>query len=675
MFLHSGASLHGHEYSDRQSASSPQAAQNLRYPLLWSPFAPTKPRSSTLIQGAPAPVLRQRPASDYIPRTPEPVVRFREPAEEEDATSVMTEDLFSESEFSESTLSIDGVAAAMAGPRRRPRRAPRRHTTYFFGYPTPKLLGKKKVLQKVLPRLLLQLQKVSDDGRARPVLELFPSSRIAGPVITPRLAKRFPGIFGVKRQLGYDDLVLVRRDDEDSTSDTTESDDESFDKQRLVAVYSPLRNTDSAEIVLDDGSVWVARPLPNGSYDFVHEDEEGNMTTVRWARRSTAASSPRSQVLAETGTTAADASRGVPQSRFTFSIINPLSRRHPVLASLTHSSLDVQDTYTSASSFGGRYPRARPAVGRTLTGSSLQPTPVGSTSPGSLDSPATPATESTLGWATDGESENETVSPLVEPGSKRTIHTIDEATKMLISVTALWVALRSGWSPNYTPSISSESCSTALSSSGGRSRRNTWSRATTSDVGGRVTPQLSESETPQPTAVCPSKRNSMPAQSIATTHNDGGVPPPSRTPTPGSSNNVKVLPRRATSTGAAFMQKHLHLLGSEAASEPSQQSNASNNGGRKPANLTPPPSNHDNAHILSPIPATPATRPDVRSLLLEDDGITTPSTIPRSISVMAYHDQPRTQTEESGSAFGHGGHKKGGLRSRLSRWVHRLGVR
>ena len=113
------------------------------------------------------------------------------------------------------------------------------------------------MVQKVLPRLLLQLQKVSEDGRSRPVLEIFPSSRIAGPVITPRLAKRFPGIFGVKRQLGYDDLVLVRRDDDDSTSDSTESDEESLDKKRLVAVYSPLKHSDAAEIVLDDGAVWV----------------------------------------------------------------------------------------------------------------------------------------------------------------------------------------------------------------------------------------------------------------------------------------------------------------------------------------------------------------------------------------------------------------------------------
>jgi len=646
MFLHSGASLHGHEYSDRQPASYPQAAaQNLRYPLLWPPFSPAKPRVSATVDGvpanpapAPAPALRQRPASDYTPRTPETVVRFREPAEEEDAKSVMTEDVLSDSEFSES-MSIDGMSA-MSRPRRPRRRVPRKHTTYFLGYPTPKILGRKKVVQKVLPRLLLQLQRVFDDGRSRPILEIFPSSRIAGPMIAPRLAKRFPGIFGVKRQLGYDDLVLVRRDDDDLSSDSAESEEENLDKRKLVAVYSPLKHSDAAEIVLDDGAVWVARPLPNGSYDFVHEDAQGNVTTVRWARRSM---NSRLQASPETKTSVTDA----PQSRFTFSIINPLSRRHPVLASLNQSSLDVQDTYTSVSSFSG-YPRLKPASRTTSMTSTSQYVSMGNSAP------ATPATESTLNWCTDGESENEAISPLVESESKRMINTVDDSTKMLISVTALWVALRSGWSPNYTPSHSDSS---GAATSGGRNRRNTWTRGNTTESCGRLTPQLSESEVSQHGSC---KRNSMPAQ--LPTGLDG--PPPSRTPTPVS--GVRGIPRRATSTGAAFMQRHISQNISEGIEQHQHPAHA--NG--KKSNLAPPPASHlNNPHILSPIPSTPAPRLDTKALTGDELFAGYNNSVPRSVSAMGTRDRHK-KGEESEK-----GQKKGGLRSRLFRWVHKLGAR
>ncbi|KAK4219855.1 hypothetical protein QBC37DRAFT_72620 [Rhypophila decipiens] len=659
MFLHSGASLHGHEYSDRPvSIPSPQAAaQNLRYPLLWSPFSSAKPRVTVTVDGVvqadniltQSPIIRQRPASDsYNPRTLEHV-RFLEPAEEEDARSVLTQDVISESDFSE-VISMDGMSA-MGHPRRPRRKLPRKHTTYFLGYPTPKLLAKKKVMQKVLPRLLLQVQKVSEDGRSRPILEIFPSSRIAGPVITPRLAKRFPGIFGVKRQLGYDDLVLVRRDDDDSTSDGTESEEESLDKKNLVAVYSPLKHSDAAEIVLDNGAVWLASRRPNGSYDFVHEDDQGNQTTVRWAHRSGTSIPPRVQTSPDTIASTND----VPQTRYTFSIINPLYRRHPVLASLTQSSLDIQDTYTSITSFSG-YTRVKPASRTVSMTSTVQPFP------NLTSSPTTPATEPTsLHWSSDPESENEGISPLVEPESKRMVNTVDDSTKLLISVTALWVALRSGWSPNYTPSHSETSGAVP---SGGRSRRNTWTRGTTADSCGRLTPQLSESETSQHTG--PNKRSSLPAQLPATAGPD--APPPSRTPTPVSS--IKNGPRRATSTGAAFMQRHINHHNSEAS-----ESHQGHHLNGKRASVPPPPATRDNPHILSPIPATPVNRHHSAILpanhnVFAEANITTP----RSASAMGFRSLGNQQKSKEVLTAGEK-HKKGGLRAKVVRWVHKLSAR
>ncbi|KAK3292666.1 uncharacterized protein B0H64DRAFT_419875 [Chaetomium fimeti] len=405
MFLHSGASLHGHEYSNRPP-SNIQSPAHLRGPLLRSTFSPPKQRARASTDGAPAPALRQRPVSDYIPRQPSPVVRFRDPQDDPPPTPSTHDESISESELSDVAPSIDGALLARSARYRRPRRARRMSTTYYLGYPTPRIIGKTKV------------------GRSKPVLEVFPASRIAGPVVAPRLAGRFPGIFGVKRHLGYDDIVLVRRDDGEASSDGVEGEnEESLEGRNLLAVYSPLRHSEEAEIVLDDGSVWVAKPLPSGSFDFVHTDADGKSTTVRWARRNTVAGTPT--------TTDTSSSSLAPQTRYTFSIINPLTRRHPVMATLTPSTLDVQDTYISVSPSHARHPPIT-RVGRSQS----------VTTPPSFvraAAPYSPSKLSSTASTSDGENDSAIcIPPSPDPESQRTTHQVDDATKTLISVTALW---------------------------------------------------------------------------------------------------------------------------------------------------------------------------------------------------------------------------------------------
>ncbi|EAA29336.3 hypothetical protein GE21DRAFT_9388 [Neurospora crassa] len=566
MFLHAGASMHGHEYSNRPSSS--HSSHKLRPPLLFSALSPPKSRVTTTTTALPKkPVLRQRPASEYIPRsrTPEPLVRFLEPDVVEPQTPEMQHDdhhVFSDSEMSETAASVDGHSESGRRPRRR-RTTSRKSTstTYYLGYPTPKKLGNLKVMHTVLPRLLLQLKAVSPDGHARPMLEVFPSSRIAGLVITPRLAKRFPGIFGVKRQLGYDDLVLMKRDDDESEREGSESgdSDETFERSKLLAVYSPVKHSEETEIVLGDGSIWTAKALPNGSYDFVHVDECGHVTTARWARRSTGKTPP---------TTPADTPAPPPEyPRFTFSILNPLSRRHPVMATLTHCTLVVQDTYTTVSSSYGRFP-PRP-LGRAVSVNALS-------RGGSSSCPSSPQTSS----PEDSEADSGIGITQPEPEPERTVRIIDEATKSLISTTALWIVLRSGWSPNYVPSTHTHSspCSDDKSPTSPTTgnektrRRHTWSRPMASDSlcssKGSTPPisrQPSDAETPrlqQPATPAQStkpKRHSMPAQPIKKAISERGT-----SPAPSASNVLRPGPRRATSTGANFMR---HRLLSEAQSD------------------------------------------------------------------------------------------------------------
>ncbi|SPQ26964.1 12b74a09-cbd7-4e80-a391-60721bdb47c1 [Thermothielavioides terrestris] len=476
MFLHLGASLHGHEFSNRPSSNIQQSPSHLRTPLLRSAFSPPKQRARAAADGPPAPSLRQRPVSDYIPREPSPVVRFREPEDEPLPTPATLDEPVSESELSDVTAAIDGAVPARPPRARRQRRVPHKSTTYPLGYPAPTIILKTKVMQKVFqPRLLLQLQKVREDGRSQPVLEVFPASRLAGPVVAPRLAKRFPGIFGVKRHLGYDDIVLVERDDDDSNADGADSDsDESLERRTILAVYSPLKHSEEAEIVLDDGSVWVARALPNGSYDFFHTDVKGNTTTVRWARRYAGAVTPTS-----------------------------------VSADTTASST---------------------ASAQTRDGEN----------------------DSTVSFSAAADNE----------AAQRTVHNVDDATKRLIAVTALWVALRSGWSQSYSPCSStpeSATASTATTGQRGRSRRNTWTRSSTTDT--PRSPDLTGGE-PSRVSLC-LKRNSLPAQPLesATAGNNrspAATPTVSRAPTPTPSPadaHPLPLPRRATSTGTAFTRR------------------------------------------------------------------------------------------------------------------------
>ncbi|KAK4237237.1 hypothetical protein C8A03DRAFT_16197 [Achaetomium macrosporum] len=652
MFLHSGASLHGHEYSNRPSSNVQiQSPAHLRAPLLRSTFSPPKPRARATSEGTPPPVLHRRPASDYIPRAPSPVVRFREPQDEPPPTPATHDGSISESELSDITLSVDGAAAPRTVRLRRPRRARRKSTTYYLGYPAPRIIGKTKVVQQVLlPRLLLQLQKCGEDGKSQPVLEVFPASRIAGPVVAPRLAKRFPDIFGAKRRLGYDDIVLVRRDDNDPGSDGTESEnEENLERRNLLAVYSPLKHSEEAEIVLDNGSVWVAKPLANGSFDFVYTDAERNITTARWARRHAVAVTPTS-LSTETSSSSTSSS----QARYTFSIINPSTRRHPVMATLTPSTLEVQDTYTSVSSSRGRHPPIT-RVGRSLS----------VTSSPSLAS-YSPSIPSSPGVTSDGKNDSEVHIPSSpsHDSSQRTVHQVDDATKMLISVTALWVALRSGWSQSYNSSKAAHEgvASPGTISQRNRSRRNTWNtRSSTSDA-----PRPSEVPNGEPSR-CASvfKRYSMPAQPPESTAKSPTPDSASRTSTPTSMIapvDSRPLPRRATSTGAAFMQRHLQASSSlSAPTAPGRAATAESEAEKKGHPLMALPS-------LAPAPKPPAKTADARISMAGP----TPKTENRARMIASPKPKWAVKGEGDGAAVGNSG-KKSGVRLRLSRWIHKLG--
>lgn len=329
--------------------------------------------------------------------------------------SSMTED---EPSFYDSDAS---QTPSTSRPRRR-RNTSRKSSHYLLARPAPKRGSKKHLFKNIRPRLLFQLQELPANQRPRPAIDVFPASLIAGPIVTARYINLFPRIFGAKGELSPRDLILLKSEDYDTGLSDSEEEDENVGARREpLAILSPVRGQDCDEIVMEDGTVWRATPGPKGSYNFLYTDKHGITQTARWAKRNSTRSGPSTAVhnpkspnrLSSSATIATSdgASAAEPGDyKYTFSLINPLSRRHPILASLTTRSLEVFEDYTTVSSSQGRYPPSRPMS-------------YNFDSPSSKDFPPSPLSAE-------------------EPSAERQTHPLDEMTRKLITVTGLWLALR-----------------------------------------------------------------------------------------------------------------------------------------------------------------------------------------------------------------------------------------
>ena len=477
MFLHSAAGLHSHEYNiDRRSNSSNSIPS--RKSLSRPGFQVSSRRASSYTTQPPiVQPTRSRPASIEIPRPNENTVRFREPE-----SDTMSED-------GRSVANSEGSGTTVGGSRRR-RRSTRSSTTFYLAHPAPTLTQKQRLLQ-IRPKILLQYQRSKTGARPKPALDVVPST-----LVVPRLTKRFPRMFRGKTQLGVNDVMVLKSEDydiHDTNSDETDSDEEGFARRDLVAVICQMRRDEGgsygrAEIVLGDGTTWTATPLSNGLQEFVTVDERGHKVTARWVRRPVARNVRDQQEPME--------------PRFTFSIIDPNSRRHPIMASMTQNKLEIPDSYTSVSASAGRYPPTSPM--RTPSGGS------------------------------------ESTYVEEEPQAERTSYNIDDMMKTLIEVTGIWVALRQGWSPYFRYSDLT-TCNTGSASSRGRMRSLSLTRDPT-----RPSPSLgTRSSTPE--------SNPAPAKDKVRRACTVMASPMSSSPSPHFERGA--LPTRSPSAGTAFMQR------------------------------------------------------------------------------------------------------------------------
>lgn len=325
--------------------------------------------------------------------------------------------------------------------RKRRKRSPRQATCYSLAHPPPRRKTKQRSLIQFRPSTLLQLQRL-DTRRPIPAFDVLPSSTVSTSFLLPRLAQRFPRVLRAKPELGPDDLVVVRSEDYESGSSSNRKGHEKLEQRDLMGVVSPLPEfgDNAAEIIMGDGSIWSTTLLPNGSYEFNCIDSHGITTTARWARKPAVLERKSSDVPPSHDTNPPD------EYRWTFSIIDPSTRRHPIMGVLTSQEVWTYDTYTAMSASAGRYPPTKPFAHHAIPG----------------DSGA--------------------VQPPTPTQPERSTHVVSEEYKKLMIVTASWISLRhKGWPDFANPKLRRNSLHRRNTSTSVAERRRTYPSVNNAD--------------------------------------------------------------------------------------------------------------------------------------------------------------------------------------------------
>lgn len=373
-------------------------------------------------------------------------------------------------------------------------------TSFQIAHPPPAIKHRQRF--HIRPKVLLQLQQISDATRPRPILDVLPSV-----VFAPKLARKFPSVFKGKDGLGADDLVVVTSQNYDSPSvlngksENVTEDDSWATREIVAAICQPKKRGPGkesiTEICLNHGPLWEASSLPSGAYEFVSMDEDGHKTVARWVPRP-----PITRRRSYNGQGNSDAS-SLEQRKFIFSIINPDSRRHPVIATLSRASIDISDRYSSLSS-------NTPANGATPKQRSAVP-------------------EGRHAHFDEGE------IPIPQPTMTET----DEQLRSLIVITGIFVAFREGYSPNFQYEKSVASPPTAS-----HPLPSYKPRSLSINLGNLGGARASGPESPHQQGACrnaPASVNTSPTSS----HPTSPVANPVRSQ----------APQRAHSTGTAFIQR------------------------------------------------------------------------------------------------------------------------
>ncbi|KAF1950970.1 hypothetical protein CC80DRAFT_519713 [Byssothecium circinans] len=292
--------------------------------------------------------------------------------------------------------STSGTAAS--AEEKPKKRAPRPKTIYNLAQPPPSSNSKKLSIR---PKVLLQLHQVVASRRPKPVYEVIPYSILAS---NRRLARTFH-----TRKLCPTDILIVKTEGYEKSVDTKPDD--------VIAVICPGKeekgNNAKAGVLLENGQTWDVTTTNNGGYELSFTDDHGLSLKSRWVPKPSLHN--RRQSNMSTGSQTSSTFLADDRT-FKFSTINANSRRHPVIATLTRSRIEIHDSYVVPSATSPPTP--------SQTGSVL-PTPIAT--PSSIDA------ESFMDKAID----------------QLTV-TTDDALRRFIVISGVWVAFCENWSPSYS---------------------------------------------------------------------------------------------------------------------------------------------------------------------------------------------------------------------------------
>lgn len=244
----------------------------------------------------------------------------------------------------------------------------RRKTTLHFCRPPP--ITKQKRLH-FRPKVLLQLQKTSEAARPVPTFDVLSSAGFAS-----RLAKEFPSAFKGKYGFGMDDLVVVGSEDYSSRDVQDEEADDVLQKDTLksrdivaaIAQYAEDKHdghNNIADIYMSDGRSWIGSPMPKGGYEFASVDQQGQRMLARWVPR-------RGSRKHMSGQGVSPLESPTEERSFTFSLINPTSRRHAVIATFDSPTLEILDRYNTPLTESANRPPSATSEKGFLVGDSVE---------------------------------------------------------------------------------------------------------------------------------------------------------------------------------------------------------------------------------------------------------------------------------------------------------------
>nr|OQO23222.1 hypothetical protein B0A51_10407 [Rachicladosporium sp. CCFEE 5018] len=366
------------------TSPAPAAQQPAGFGMRWVPSLPTNllsmlnpfaeskdetatPENGSNAQGSQRPVLAAVTANGANPPSPSrsDSIMFAEP--ESRGTSI--------------SESMEGSGDG----KKRSKRSTKPKTSFSICHPPPASKTKQRLHRR--PRSLLQYHKLSANARPVPAFEVVSSANFS-----VRLTRAVTKIFKAKHSLCPNDVVVLRAEKYYGEEQAEEE-----QARDVVALICKGRKEDGAaagkaKVCMADGVEWDACPLLNGGYECFNTDEHGLGTTVRWV--------PRRGKDGSTGK----------NKRFTFSTISPNSRRHPIIASLSKSCLEINDTYKMPDT--------------------AMETPL-----------ATPKSKITV--------LEDTMDDENDFGGKQETRETDENLRNIIAVTSIYVTFREGWSPFF----------------------------------------------------------------------------------------------------------------------------------------------------------------------------------------------------------------------------------